>query len=98
VSNFSEFQKITDDRGGVHLFSGIPNKAFYLVATAFEGNSWKKAGQIWWQAMNSGQIPPRCTFQQFADITVEAALESFDEDAAKVVRKAWEDVGVKRGI
>jgi Zn-dependent metalloprotease len=94
----SKFQVITEDSGGVHLFSGIPNKAFYLVATAFGGFSWERAGQIWWQAMNSGQIPPLCSFRQFADVTVECALDAYGEHAAKTVRDAWEAVGVTRGI
>lgn len=35
-----------EDMGGVHIYSGIPNKAFYLVATALGGHSWDKAGPI----------------------------------------------------
>lgn len=48
--------------------------------------------------MNCGKVPARCTFQQFADVTVECAQELFDEEAAKTVRKAWNDVGVIRSI
>ena len=35
----------TDDNGGVHINSGIPNHAFYLAATALGGHSWEKAGR-----------------------------------------------------
>jgi Zn-dependent metalloprotease len=42
------------DFGGVHINSGIPKKAFYLVATALGGNSWENPGQIWWKAIRSG--------------------------------------------
>lgn len=35
-----------EDMGGVHVYSGIPNKAFYLVATKMGGYTWEKAGQI----------------------------------------------------
>ncbi|KAG5951000.1 hypothetical protein E4U53_004009 [Claviceps sorghi] len=98
VDNMSGYEKSWEDNGGVHIYSGIPNKAFYLAAIAFGGYSWEKAGQIWWKAMTSGNIPARCSFQQFADVTVECAEEEFGEDAAKIVRKAWTDVGVRRKI
>jgi len=83
------------DFGGVHVNSGIPNKAFYLIATAFGGSSWEKAGQIWWKAIRSGHVPPRCSFLQFADITVDSAKQVGGDDAAKTVRQAWNDVGVQ---
>ncbi|KAK4224026.1 hypothetical protein QBC38DRAFT_486395 [Podospora fimiseda] len=90
------YKKVKQDNGGVHLYSGIPNRAFYLASVAFGGYSWEKAGQIWWKTMNSGRVPPRCTFVQFADVTTEVAEEEFGEEAAKIVRKAWNDVGVVR--
>jgi Zn-dependent metalloprotease len=36
----------TAEDSGVYINSGIPNRAFYLVATALGGNAWEKAGQI----------------------------------------------------
>lgn len=38
--NFKDYKATSDDNGGVHLYSGIPNKAFYLAATAFGGYSY----------------------------------------------------------
>jgi Zn-dependent metalloprotease len=84
---------MADDNGGVHIFSGIPNKAFHLACVAFGGYSWEKAGQIWWKTMLSGRIPPNCTFRQFADVTIEMAQE-YGPDAPAKVRKAWAAVGV----
>jgi Zn-dependent metalloprotease len=46
--------------------------------------------------MKSGQIPPKCKFIQFADATVDKAEELFGDDAAAIVRKAWNEVGVVR--
>ncbi|KAI0400002.1 metalloprotease [Xylaria palmicola] len=94
--NFRDYKATQEDNGGVHLYSGIPNKAFYLASVAFGGYSWEKAGKIWWETMRSGQIPPRCTFIQFADATVDKAEELFGDDAAAIVRKAWNEVGVVR--
>ncbi|PNP58364.1 hypothetical protein THARTR1_01879 [Trichoderma harzianum] len=98
VDNFSKYEVIEKDDGGVHIYSGIPNKAFFLVATAFKGFSWEKAGKIWWQTMICGKVPINCTFRQFADVTVECAEELFGEEAARTVRDAWTQVGVTRGI
>ncbi|MGO4104514.1 M4 family metallopeptidase [Leifsonia sp. YAF41] len=43
------------DNGGVHLNSGIPNRAFYLVADALGGNAWESPGQIWYDALTGGR-------------------------------------------
>ena len=38
----------SNDNGGVHINSGIPNRAFYLAATALGGYAWEKAGRVWY--------------------------------------------------
>ncbi|KPM42552.1 hypothetical protein AK830_g3992 [Neonectria ditissima] len=97
-ANMKDYKVMVEDNGGVHVYSGIPNRAFYLASVAFGGFSWEKAGKIWWESMKSGKIAPKCQFRQFADVTVETAEELFGKDAAKIVRKAWTDVGVTKGI
>ncbi|EKJ70162.1 hypothetical protein FPSE_09688 [Fusarium pseudograminearum CS3096] len=94
VAHMKQFKTTFEDNGGVHIFSGIPNRAFYLASNAFGGYSWEKAGKIWWAAMRSGKIKPRCTFKEFADVTMDCAKELFDDKTAKVIKKAWADVGV----
>lgn len=47
VDNMADLGEIYEDNGGVHIFSGIPNRAFYLASVAFGGYSWEKAGKIW---------------------------------------------------
>ena len=42
-------QRPANDNGGVHINSGIPNRAFYLAATALGGNAWEKAGRMWYR-------------------------------------------------
>ncbi|GAB1317836.1 Protease PrtS [Madurella fahalii] len=86
------------DYGGVHVFSGIPNRAFHIAAVAFGGYTWEKAGKIWWKVVSERTIPPNCTFVQFADATVDAAEALFDEESAKIVRDAWNQVGVVRKV
>ncbi|KAL6352781.1 hypothetical protein LRP88_13254 [Fusarium phalaenopsidis] len=94
VAHMKYFKTMFEDNGGVHIFSGIPNKAFHLASVAFGGYSWEKAGKIWWEAMKSGKVPSKCTFKQFADVTVDSAKDLYGESAAKKVKKAWNDVGV----
>ena len=51
-------EKLAGDNGGVHYFSGIPNRAFVICALAFGGKTWDKAGQIWWLTATSRPFPP----------------------------------------
>ena len=81
----------TDDHGGVHLNSGIPNRAFQLAATAIGGSSAEGAGRIWYAALTGG-LPSRADFATFAAATVAAAGEHAD-----AVAEAWETVGVTPG-
>lgn len=94
--HMKDFYKGSDDDGGVHINSGIPNHAFYLAAMAIGGHSWEKVGKVWYQTMVSGKIPQDCTFVKFAETTVEVAGEVFpaDPSVGAAVKKAWEDVGV----
>ncbi|GAA0908046.1 M4 family metallopeptidase [Streptomyces thermoalcalitolerans] len=84
------------DNGGVHINSGIPNRAFYLVATALGGHAWERAGQIWYDVLTGGRLEVDAQFTDFATLTVRAARERYgDGDELEAVRKAWEQVGVR---
>ena len=81
------------DNGGVHLNSGIPNRAFALFATDVGGNAWEGPGKIWYQARaNAGSEP---SFNQFAYHTIEAAKQLGYTSEVPKLEKAWADVGVK---
>jgi Zn-dependent metalloprotease len=84
-----------DDNGGVHINSGIPNHAFYLAATAMGGFAWEKAGKIWYDSL-CNRLRPNSSFKQAATATVTSAGDLFGADSSeqKVVRSAWEQVGV----
>lgn len=83
-----------DDWGGVHYHSGIPNHAFYLIATRLGGYSWEKAGKIWYAAMTDNRVLPHCLFSDFAGLTVEHAERMFGPEVKALVHKGWLDVGV----
>ena len=63
----------TDDNGGVHINSGIPNHAFYLAATALGGHSWERAGRIWYEALLDPRTTATTQFADFARTTVQVA-------------------------
>jgi Zn-dependent metalloprotease len=92
VGDMSAYVDTTDDNGGVHINSGIPNHAFYLAATAIGGHTWEGAGPIWYAALTGGQVIADTDFAGFAAATIAAAGEH--EDA---VRQAWQTVGVESG-
>ena len=54
----------------MHINSGIPNHAFYLIATRLRGYSWEKAGQIW---HTDGHFTVQCNFAEFASATIAMA-------------------------
>jgi Zn-dependent metalloprotease len=81
------------DNGGVHINSGIPNKAFYLVATNIGGQAWKAPGHIWYESLRAST--PTTDFQEFAETTVGKAAQLYGVDAQNAVQDAWEQVGIQ---
>jgi Zn-dependent metalloprotease len=82
------------DFGGVHINSGIPNKAFYEASIGFGGHSWEKAGKVWYQVLTGGSLSSTATFVEFRNATVAAARTVFGSGGAQVVTKAWATVGL----
>jgi Zn-dependent metalloprotease len=94
--NMSGYVETQDDSGGVHLNSGIPNHAFYLVATALGGNAYADAGKIWYGTLTSGNLAQAATFKDFAQATQSTARGLFGAESAQLtaVTKSWQTVGV----
>ncbi|MGC5075769.1 protealysin inhibitor emfourin [Agrococcus sp. DT81.2] len=94
-AHMRDFVVTSDDLGGVHINSGIPNKAFHLVATAIGGRAWEAPGRIWIDALTGG-LPATADFATFAAATVDASVARYGDDAPEThaVRKAWAAVGV----
>jgi hypothetical protein len=97
-AHMDDFVVTTDDQGGVHINSGIPNRAFVLAALAIGGAAWDDPGRIWHAAMTGDGIAADCDFETFAGLTLEAATRLHGDGSAQVsaVRAAWEQVGVLR--
>ncbi len=94
-AHLDDYVDTTDDNGGVHINSGIPNKAFHDLAVALGGAAWEVAGQIWFDAL-TGEIRADCDFATFAVLTTAAAATRYGEGSreAEAVRGAWAGVGV----
>ncbi|ELP65459.1 M4 family metallopeptidase [Streptomyces turgidiscabies] len=83
------------DLGGVHINSGIPNKAFYLTATNIGGFAWEAPGLIWYESLKASSVDTQ--FQDFADTTYQKAEELYGADSAEQsgVLAAWQEVGIQ---
>src|SRR6478735_4514764 len=92
VGHLDDYVSTSDDHGGVHLNSGIPNRAFQLAAVRIGGSTWEGAGRVWYDALTGGAVGPTSDFAAFAAATVAAAGPHAD-----AVGSAWESVGVTPG-
>jgi len=95
VSHFRNYLTTNHDRGGVHINSGIPNRAFYLVASQLGNFAWDEAGQIWYEALHRFQHDT--DFAGAAAATYQVAGELFGSSSVQqqAVQNAWEEVGVR---
>lgn len=90
--HMSKYQSMSYDNGGVHINSGIPNKAFFHI---FEALGKEETEQIYYRALTA-------YFTQNTDFLgarlglTEAAKDLFGEDSFQVnsVKKAFGKVGI----
>ncbi|AOM39323.1 M4 family metallopeptidase [Xenorhabdus hominickii] len=96
VGHMDKYEKLpfTIDNGGVHIFSGIPNRAFYLVAIELGGYAWERAGKIWYETLLDEQLSSDADFEDFAKLTVENAEKLFDNQISNIVSNCWKKVGI----
>ncbi|MET9480447.1 M4 family metallopeptidase [Streptomyces sp. NPDC006638] len=94
--SMDDYVRTGRDNGGVHINSGIPNRAFCLLATQLGGKSWERAGQIWFDVLTGGDLEVDADFTDFARLTVAAAGARYGDGTAEheAVVKAWAEVGV----
>lgn len=92
--HMSHYVNTSSDNGGVHINSGIPNKAFYLAATAIGGNAWDVAGNIWYRTLLDSRLSSTAQFQDFANLTADNADKLHGATVRAAVAQAWHDVGI----
>jgi Zn-dependent metalloprotease len=93
--HMKKYVKTTADNGGVHINSGIPNRAFYLTAVEIGGYAWEKAGRIWYVTLRD-KLKPDSDFRDAARMTFSVAGKLYGKDSPeqKAVRKGWKGVGI----
>ena len=94
--HMTDYVRTRDDNGGVHINSGIPNRAFYETAIRLGGNAWAKAGQIWYTTLRD-KLRPTSSFKDAARWTVAVARDLYGAGSLeqKAVRGGWVAVGIR---
>lgn len=90
-----DYVQTQSDNGGVHINSGIPNRAFYVTAVNLGGFAWEKAGQIWYMTLKS-KLSETANFATLAGKTYEAARDLYGQGSLEqqAVRAGWMEVGI----
>jgi bacillolysin len=103
--HYSKIYKGTQDNGGVHINSGVPNNAFYLLSEGGknrtsgtevkDGIGIEKSLKIYSRAL-SFYMTPTTNFAQAREATFKAAQDLYGKDSAeaKKVLESWSAVGV----
>ncbi|MHC1562283.1 M4 family metallopeptidase [Actinomycetospora sp. C-140] len=86
-----------NDNGGVHVNSGIPNRAFAEAARTLGGRAWETVGPVWYTVLTDGRLRPTADFAACAALTVTVAGERYGEGSTQqdAVRGGWEAVKVR---
>lgn len=97
-AHMKDYVNTLNDNGGVHINSGIPNRAFYITALELGGNAWEKAGQIWYVTLRD-RLGANSKFQECAELTYQVASELFGAGSIEqqAVQKGWAEVGLTVG-
>lgn len=94
-AHMKKFVHTTTDNGGVHINSGIPNRAFYLAAVEIGGYAWEKIGRIWYVTLTD-RLKENSKFQDAANLTFDVAGSLYGKDSKeqRAVFDAWDKVGI----
>lgn len=93
--HMDDYVNTAADNGGVHINSGIPNRAFYLVAYELDGFAWEKAGRIWYEVLTN-HLTSTSNFQAAADATYLVAGNLYGTGSPEqlAVKNGWAGVGI----
>jgi len=86
----SEYYTGTQDNGGVHINSGIVNRAFYLTANVI---SKEKAEKIWYRALTQ-YLTARSQFLDLRYACVDAANDLYGDTEVNAVKSAFDTVQI----
>jgi len=83
----------SQDRGGVHINSGIPNRAFYLFATAIGKN---KAEEIYYYALTN-YLTRTSQFRDCRAAIIQASKDLYGNSECAAAVSAFNQVGISGG-
>ncbi len=93
-AHMNNFQNLPNTRegdwGGVHINSGIPNKAAYNTINSI-GKA--KAEKIYYRALTV-YLTPNSQFSDARQALIQSAQDLYDSSTANSVATAWDSVGV----
>jgi Zn-dependent metalloprotease len=94
--HMSDYVDTVSDNGGVHINSGIPNRAFYLASVNIGGNAWDTTGLVWYETLINPRLRRFAQFRIFAYRTIRTAALLFGSGSVEheAIRAAWVEVGV----
>ena len=95
--HMNEYRNLTiqQDNGGVHINSGIPNRAFYF-ATVDQGLGIEATEKIWYRALTQ-YLNRSSQFVDFRLATIQAAVDLYGAAAGNSVAAAMDAVGITDG-
>jgi Zn-dependent metalloprotease len=84
----------SQDNGGVHINSGIPNHAFCLASLEIGGEAWETTGRIWYRTLLA--LTATSDFAEMVERTIQEAGVLFGSRSLeqRAVRGAWKAVGL----
>jgi Zn-dependent metalloprotease len=94
-AHMKDYVNTISDNGGVHINSGIPNRAFYITAVELGGFAWERAGRIWYVTLRD-KLSASSKFQDCANLTFQVAGELYGAGSIEqqAVKKGWQEVGL----
>ncbi len=86
-SRMSNFVRTSEDHGGVHINSGIPNRAFYLLVEGLPGGGIgrQKAHQIFYRTLTT-KLSKNSDFQDLRAGAVQSAKELYGVGSAEALK------------
>ncbi|MCX7745292.1 MAG: M4 family metallopeptidase [Clostridia bacterium] len=86
------FVNTTSDNGGVHTNSGIPNKAFYNIASNI---GFEKSGKIYYRALTQ-YLTSSAQFMDCRNALMQCAADLYGQGSNEyyIVQKGFADVGI----
>ena len=90
--HYSERYTGSEDNGGVHINSGIPNHAYYLFATS-SGVGKETAEEVYYKVLDD-YLTASSNFADLRNAVVEVAQNDFGSAVANAAAAAFEAVGI----